>query len=104
MPTERYELEGHIFEWDRSKNLSNIEKHGITFKVAAKTFFDPHAEMYEDEDHSQNEERFMLIGMDESERILTVCHCHRGKDDSITRIISARKATRHEENLYGGVI
>ncbi|MCL2420385.1 MAG: BrnT family toxin [Defluviitaleaceae bacterium] len=102
MPTETHEIRGHKFEWDRGKNLSNIEKHGIAFKMAATSFFDPHAETYEDEEHSQDEERFIIIGISESERLLTVCHCYRGKDDSVTRIISARKATRHEEKLYGG--
>jgi len=104
MPTETYEIRGQKFEWDRGKNLLNIEKHGITFKIAATTFFDPHAETYEDEGHSQDEERFVLIGMSENEKILTVCHCHRGADESVTRIISARKATGYEEKLYGGVL
>jgi uncharacterized DUF497 family protein len=99
---ETYILRGQKFEWDRGKNLSNIEKHGITFKVAAETFFDPNAEVYDDETHSQDEERFILIGMNEKDNILTVCHCYRGEDDSVTRIISARKATSHEESLYGG--
>lgn len=102
--TERYEIGGHVFEWDRGKNLSNIRKHGVTFKIAAKAFFDPCADVYEDEEHSQAEERFILIGMDEEERILAVCHCYRGEGESITRIISARKATEYEEDLYGGVI
>ena len=103
MATETYEIRGQKFEWDRSKNISNIEKHGITFKVAAETFFDPHATVYEDEAHSQDEERFILIGMNEKDKILTVSHCYRGENESITRIISARKATKHEENLYGGM-
>jgi len=103
MPTETYEIREQKFEWDRGKNLSNIEKHGITFKMAATTFFDPHAELYEDEGYFHDEERFVLIGMNENERLLTVCHCYRGEDESVTRIISARKATKHEEELYGGV-
>ena len=103
MSTEIYEIRGQKFEWDREKNLLNIEKHGITFKTATTAFFDPRAEMYEDNGHSQNEERFVLIGMSETERILTVCHCYRGEDETITRIISARKATKYEEELYGGV-
>jgi len=103
MPTETYEIKGQKFEWNRGKNLSNIEKHGITFKMAATAFFDPHAETYEDEGHSQDEERFVLIGISENERLLTVCHCYRGEDESVTRIISARKATRYEEKLYGGM-
>ena len=72
MSTEIYKIKGQKFEWNRGKNLSNIEKHGITFKMAATTFFDPHAEVYEDEGHSQEEERFVLIGMSENERLLTV--------------------------------
>ena len=101
--TETYEIRGQKFEWDRSKNISNIEKHGITFKVAVEAFFDFHAEVYEDGSHSQDEERFILIGMCEKEKILTVCHCYRGENESITRIISARKATKYEEGLYGGM-
>ena len=104
MPTETYEIRGQKFEWDRGKNLSNIEKHGITFKMATTAFFDPNAETYEDEGHSQDEERFVLIGMNEKERLLTVCHCYRGENESVTRIISARKATSYEEKLYGGML
>lgn len=102
MYTETYELRGQVFQWDRDKHLANIKKHGISFKTAAKAFFDPNADEYEDATHSNDEERFILIGMDESERILTVCHCLRGKNDSVVRIISARKATRNEEEMYGG--
>ena len=81
MQTETYELEGQIFEWDRNKNLANIKKHGITFKVAARAFFDPNAETFDDKGHSQDEERFVLMGMDDKERILAVCHCFRSRDD-----------------------
>ena len=102
MTTEIYDIRGRQFEWDRSKNLSNIKKHGITFKVAATSFFDPHAEVYTDEEHSHVEDRFVLIGMNEQERLLTVCHCYRGEGESVTRIISARKATKYEESLYEG--
>ena len=102
MQTETYELLGQVFEWDRGKHLSNIKKHGITFKTA-KAFFNPNAVVFDDDEHSQHEERFVLIGMDEYERVLTVCHCYRGESESVTRIISARKATRIEEELYGGV-
>ena len=102
MQAELYELRGQIFEWDRDKHLANIRKHGVTFKSAAQAFFDPDSDIYEDEEHSQAEDRFVLIGKDESKRILTVCHCCRGENESITRIISARKATKYEEKLYGG--
>jgi len=102
MTIETYELRGQKFNWDRNKNLSNIEKHGISFKSAAITFFDPNAATLEDEVHSEDEERFLLIGFSESHRLLTVCHCYR-EDDSVIRIISARKATRQEEREYGGL-
>jgi len=55
MPTESFELYGQKFNWDREKNLSNIEKHGISFKSAAMTFFDPNAEIVDDIIHSQDE-------------------------------------------------
>ena len=79
MTDESYELHGQRFDWDRDKNLSNIEKHGISFKEAALTFFDPNAETFSDEAHSQDEERFILIGFSEQYRLLTVCHCYREK-------------------------
>jgi len=103
MPTESFELYGQKFNWDREKNLSNIEKHGISFKSAAMTFFDPNAEIVDDIIHSQDEERFYLIGLSETQRLLTVCHCYR-EDDTVIRIISARKATKQEELEYGGMI
>ena len=102
MQTESYELKGQTFNWDREKNISNIEKHGISFKSAAMTFFDPNAATFDDETHSKDEERFLLIGFSERHRLLTVCHCYR-EDDTIIRIISARKATKQEEKRYGGL-
>jgi uncharacterized DUF497 family protein len=101
MTTESYEFRGQKFDWDRNKNISNIEKHGISFKNAAWTFFDPYAATYDDNRHSRDEDRFLIIGLDESQRLLTVCHCHR-EDDTVIRIISARKASKLEEKLYGG--
>jgi len=102
MGTEKYIFEGQVFEWDRNKNLINVQKHGITFKVAIRAFFDPMAERFADDLHSYDENRFIIIGMDEIERILTVCHCLRGDDESTIRIISARKATTYEQELYEG--
>ena len=104
METEVYELEEQIFEWNRGKHLSNIRKHGITFKVAAKAFFDPKAVILDDEEHSQDEERFILIGMSERDKILTVCHCYRS-DGDVVRIISARPPNKYEKQVYddGGV-
>ena len=101
MPTESYDLHDHLFNWDTDKNLSNIEKHGVPFKEAATVFLDPYATLLDDESHSQYEERFNVIGFSENLRLLMVCHCYRDSD-TIIRIISARKATRSEEKLYGG--
>ena len=103
MSTETYEIRGQKFNWDRDKNLSNIEKHGIPFKNAALTFFDPNAATIDDETHSRDEERFWLIGLSNDYRLLTVCHCYR-EDDTVIRLISARKATKQEEKEYGGAI
>jgi len=102
MENETYVLEGQIFEWDRRKNLINVQKHGITFKNATRAFFDPEAQTHADESHSTDENRFILLGMDTVERILTICHCFRGKDDDIIRIISARRADKQEQAQYIG--
>ena len=101
MSTEAYTFRGQKFNWDRKKNLANIEKHGVSFKDATMVFFDPHFVTYDDENNSYNEERFLAIGLSESLRLLTVCHCFR-EEDTIVRIISARKATHEESKLYGG--
>ena len=102
MTDEAYELHEQRFVWNREKNLSNIEKHGITFKEATLTFFDPYAVTFTDNTHYQDEERFLIIGLSEKYRLLTVCHCYR-EDDNVVRIISARKATKREQGEYGGV-
>lgn len=98
-----YEVHGHgqRFDWDTDKNLSNIEKHGIPFKEAATVFRDDNAVILDDGGHSQDEERFTIIGFSGNVRLLTVCHCYRDAGD-IIRIISARKATKTEQKIYGG--
>jgi uncharacterized DUF497 family protein len=95
------ELQGYHFDWDRNKNLINIEKHGISFQSAATAFFDVNAAILDDDIHSFDEERFILIGYSESDRLLTVCHCYRHDGETI-RIISARKAMKAEQKYYGG--
>lgn len=87
------------FEWDNNKNNTNIKKHGISFDEAKTVFSDPFARLISDPDHSEEEDRFILLGMSMSLKILVVCHCYR-KDDSVIRIVSARKATRKEEAIY----
>ena len=95
------ELHGKLFDWDIDKNLSNIEKHGVSFKMAASAFFDPNAVEVADDAHSQEEDRFLLIGRNKYNKLLTVCHCYRG-EGNIIRIISARKPNQIEKEIYGG--
>jgi len=94
-----YELEGQKFIWDKIKAESNKEKHGISFEEAASVFVIDGAEEFEDDEHSDNEERFIVIGLSRELRVLTVIHCWRG-DDEYIRIISARKATPLEQQLW----
>ena len=90
----------HIqFEWDGQKAELNANKHAVTFEEAAESFYDPYARIIDDPDHSDSEERFILIGMSMSARVLTVSHCMR-KKGSVVRIISARKSTKNEERQY----
>jgi len=86
-------------EWDENKNRANRHKHGISFEEAETVFADDHALLIADPEHSDNEDRFILLGMSSSLRIMVVCHCYRVQDDVI-RIISARKATREEQDGY----
>ena len=88
-----------IFEWDEKKNKANIEKHGISFEEASSVFQDEESLIISDENHSQEEDRFILIGFSFKANLLVVCHCYREKD-SIIRIISARKAGRNERKQY----
>jgi len=94
-------LDERTFTWDEYKQETNIKKHGITFIEAATVFDDVNALISGDPDHSQDEDRFVIIGFSESARLLIVCHCYR-TNDSIIRIISARKANRKERKEYGG--
>ena len=88
-------------EWDASKSLDNKRKHGISFEEAQTVFLDEKALMIHDPDHSDDEDRFVLLGLSIKIRLLTVCHCYR-KSDEVIRIISARKATRTEQKRYWG--
>jgi uncharacterized protein len=87
------------FEWDERKNASNRKKHKVSFEEARTAFFDEDALLRDDPDHSDSEDRFILLGMSSTLRILVVCHCLREAGDVI-RVISARKATRHEQSQY----
>jgi len=87
------------FEWDETKNKANLKKHKISFEEAKSVFGDPHGRLIPDPDHSSNEERYILLGLSDELKILVVCHCYR-KSSTVIRIISARKALRHEKNEY----
>ena len=89
-----------IFEWDRKKNQLNIFKHDVSFEEASTVFKDNYAITLFDEEHSEDENRFIIIGISENLLELTVCHCYRGENDSIVRIISARKANKREKEIY----
>ena len=88
-----------LFEWDDEKAKINLERHHISFAEAKSIFYDEHARLISDDDNSENEERFLLLGMSFSPRLLLVCHCYR-ENDGIIRIISARKSTRREAQMY----
>ena len=87
------------FEWDERKNRENIRKHGVSFDEAKTVFLDENAIRYFDPDHSQDEDRFIMLGVSFKLRLLVVCHCHR-QDDTVIRLISARKAGRQEAQGY----
>ena len=89
------------FEWDPSKNKSNFLKHKVTFEEAQSVFFDENAIQYFDEVHSDEEDRFIMVGTSYQLRTLLVCHCER-EGGLIIRIISARKATSNEIKQYEG--
>ncbi|MDD2742527.1 MAG: BrnT family toxin [Rhodocyclaceae bacterium] len=88
------------FEWDSSKATANIKKHGISFEEAQSAFYDEFAIQFFDDDHSSDEERFLLLGMSTGSRLLLVAHCER-EAGHVIRIISARKATKRESAFYG---
>ncbi len=87
------------FDWDSKKAKANKESHGVTFEEAQTTFYDEWAILYDDPDHSQDEDRFLLLGLSVRVRTLIVSHCYR-EQDSVIRIISARKADREEQKEY----
>jgi len=87
------------FEWDENKNKINLQKHKVTFEEAKTIFYDENALLIDDPDHSLYEDRFILLGVSVKARVLMVCHCYRASD-AIIRIISARKASKKEEDEY----
>ena len=87
------------FEWDENKNRINLAKHKISFEEAQTVFYDEEALVIDDPEHSQEEERFIILGFSKKANLLVVCHCYR-ESESVIRIISARKATKTEERQY----
>jgi len=87
------------FEWDNRKAAANLKKHGVSFEEARSVFLDDRARLIDDPDHSDDEERFVLLGLSASLGLLLVCHCYRG-EGNIIRIVSARKASTRESKAY----
>ena len=91
------------FAWDEAKAEENRRRHGITFEEASTVFADENARLKHDPDHSQEEDRFLLLGFSAKLRLLIVCHAYR-ENDEVIRIISARKATPNERRQYGSYL
>ena len=87
------------FEWDNRKATANAKKHGVSFDEAKSVFVDERAKLIDDPDHSEDEDRFVLLGLSSALRLLLVCHCYRS-ESNVIRIISARKATAKESESY----
>ena len=92
-------MSGLHFEWEEGKAAANARKHGVSFEEAKSVFVDERARLISDPDHSEDEDRFVLLGLSSALRILLVCHCYRSKE-GVIRIISARKATAGESKFY----
>jgi len=91
------------FEWSVAKARANLKKHGVSFEDAQSVFYDEYARQFDDEAHSDKEERFIMLGMSIRSNVLVVCHCERS-GGHVIRIISARKATRKEQKFYEGPV
>ncbi len=87
------------FEWDENKNETNKKKHKISFEEAKTVFYDEEALVIDDPEHSQEEERFIILGLSNKTNLLVVCHCYRASE-TVIRIISARKAAKSETKQY----
>lgn len=87
------------FEWNENKNRINQNKHKISFEEAKTVFYDEEALVIDDPEHSEEEERFIILGLSNKAKHLVVCHCYR-VSETVIRIISARKATLAESKHY----
>ena len=87
------------FEWDSKKNRENRRSHNVSFEEAETAFTDEHGLVMDDPHHSEDEDRFILLGLSAKLRVLVVCHTYR-EEDEVIRLISARKANRSERGEY----
>ena len=92
-------MDDFTFQWDKNKAQLNRRKHKVSFEEATTSFHDSNARFMHDPDHSEDEDRYVLLGMSCSIRLLVIAHCFRENELEI-RIISARKATKREEQIY----
>ncbi len=92
-------MAGLRFDWDDAKAARNVQKHGVSFEEARTVFSDDDALLIQDPEHSQEEDRFLLLGASSGLRLLMVVHCYRGANEGV-RIISARRASRPERRQY----
>lgn len=92
-------MESIEFEWDENKDAINQKKHKVSFAEAQTVFYDEEARIIDDPEHSQEEERFIILGLSQKSNLLVVCHCYRASE-TVIRIISARNATKTETMQY----
>ena len=95
-------INGLRFEWDADKERGNWRKHGVSFEEARSVFYDENGLLIHDPDHSEEEDRYLLLGMSVKPRLLVVSHTYRSHDHVI-RLISARAATPQERRRYGRI-
>lgn len=88
----------YIFEWDENKAAINLKKHKVSFEEAQGVFYDEFALLIPDEEHSENEDRFIMLGLSSKANLLVVCFCER--NENVIRIISSRKANKKESAQY----
>jgi len=89
------------FEWNSTKADANIKKHGVSFEEAKSVFYDEFAIQFYQNDNVEGEDRFLMLGLSATHKVLMICHCERNSGN-IVRIISAREATKNERKFYEG--
>ena len=90
-----------LFKWDRRKDRRNFKNHGVSFEEAKTVFLDENAIEFFDQDHSFEEDRYLMIGLSSKLRLLLVSYTvNKQNKDDIIRIISSRKPTKNEQKVY----